>query len=213
MPRSNKGGDFLQPKALDVIAPGKSIPSSSARPIIVTNRPMIKDPMAPAERALPERVEESSTTSGATTLLSPPEAPSIRPTDTETVMPPKDQAVKSNIARPAAESKETVADSISATEDMPTEPDAHSLAKDVTISQTPDAAAKDNEAIQQEKLIVGKQYYLPIRNIGTQRSARRSLVLLLIVLIVSLIWLDLVMDAGIVRLGVHPLTHFFNTNP
>jgi hypothetical protein len=67
-------------KAFDVIAPGKSAPEPSGRPIIVTNRPMIKDPMAPV---VPQ--PEGGTARGAprlgkpmvSTLLAPNDAPHL----------------------------------------------------------------------------------------------------------------------------------------
>src|SRR5882757_2872268 len=40
-PRSKPGA----PKVFDVAKPGKSAPSASSKPIIVTNRPVLKDPM------------------------------------------------------------------------------------------------------------------------------------------------------------------------
>src|SRR5579883_2397989 len=45
MPAKNKPA---APKAFDVIAPGKAAPSPTGRPIIVSNRPMIKDLMEPS---------------------------------------------------------------------------------------------------------------------------------------------------------------------
>lgn len=44
------------PKAFDVIAPGKAAPSPTGRPIIVSNRPMIKDPMEPSTKSRPTTV-------------------------------------------------------------------------------------------------------------------------------------------------------------
>ncbi len=57
MPRSSKSS---APKAFDVIAPGKVAPSPTSRPIIVTNRPIIKDPMAPSEAVRPVQAAPSS---------------------------------------------------------------------------------------------------------------------------------------------------------
>src|SRR5690348_15469367 len=45
-PKTTTGADK---KVFDVAKPGKSAPSSSAKPIIITNRPVLKDPMVTAE--------------------------------------------------------------------------------------------------------------------------------------------------------------------
>lgn len=52
-----KNSKTVPPKAFDVIAPGRAAPSPSARPIIVTNRPMIKDPMAPSDASVAKSAE------------------------------------------------------------------------------------------------------------------------------------------------------------
>lgn len=48
-----KNSKPVAPKVFDVIAPGKAAPSPTGRPIIVSNRPMIKDPMEPIFKSRP----------------------------------------------------------------------------------------------------------------------------------------------------------------
>lgn len=87
---------------------------------------------------------------------------------------------------------------------------APNQALDIARKKADDAqAAREAE---QEKIIASKQYYLPVRALAKRRVNRRALALLVLVVIVAAVWLDLVLDAGIIRLGViHPLTHFFGS--
>lgn len=64
---------------------------------------------------------------------------------------------------------------------------------------------------EQEKIIDSKQYYLPINSVERhRRSLDRTIFILMLVLVLALVWLDIVMDAGILKIGgIQPLTHFF----
>lgn len=54
-----KSGLISSKKAMDIVPKGKTLPSSSAKPIIVSNRTIVKDPMSPPE--LPETPEPEKT--------------------------------------------------------------------------------------------------------------------------------------------------------
>lgn len=65
---------------------------------------------------------------------------------------------------------------------------------------------------EQEKIIESKQFYLPINVVEKRRSLDRVILLFVLVLLLALIWIDIVLDAGILRLGgIQPLTHFFHS--
>lgn len=68
-------------------------------------------------------------------------------------------------------------------------------------------AARDAE---EEQIINSKRFYLPITNVEARRGLTRSLVVLFLVIVLTAVWLDVVLDAGIVHVGnLHALTHFF----
>ena len=63
---------------------------------------------------------------------------------------------------------------------------------------------------EEEQIIDSKRFYLPIANVDTRRGLTRSLAVLLLVIVLTAIWFDVVLDAGIVHVGnLHALTHFF----
>jgi hypothetical protein len=51
MAKANGGKKDTEPKVFDVAKPGKSAPSSSSKPIIITNRPLLQDPMVVVDGA------------------------------------------------------------------------------------------------------------------------------------------------------------------
>ena len=80
--------------------------------------------------------------------------------------------------------------------------------------ETAKKAAEEKAAklAEQEKTIESKKYYLPINTIEHRKDIRRAILLLVLAVLLALIWLDIVLDAGILKLGpIHSLTHFFNS--
>jgi hypothetical protein len=78
-----------------------------------------------------------------------------------------------------------------------------------------EAKRKEEEAalarqVEMEKIIQSKQYYLPIAAPSHHQGTRRAVVALVLVLLLTAAWFDIVLDAGIVHIvGVQSLTHFF----
>jgi archaellum component FlaD/FlaE len=68
-------------------------------------------------------------------------------------------------------------------------------------------------AAELEKIVESKQYFLPVNAVERRRDLRLVTILLLVLAIaVALIWFDLLLDAGLVKIdNVHALTHFFNS--
>lgn len=71
-----------------------------------------------------------------------------------------------------------------------------------------EAAAK-TEKIQ--KLIDEKTYFLPIGRATRRRNTRRVLIVILLLLIIGVVAADLVIDAGLVKTDIKPVTHLFNS--
>jgi hypothetical protein len=260
-------------RVIDVTEPGKSEPSASSRPIIVTNRPLLKqDPMVVSN--IPIDTDIVDTSSGempkpegdisadhqASTVM-PPTAPKLPKEATKATETPAettddqtksadtedDKPVASDKNEPAAvmsnddsddkpveesidpeptesEMPETPSSEVES-KDSVTEPGTHSektgtssndeqLAPNKVLDE---AAKKVEEAkaaqlAELEKLVESKKYFLPINTVERRRDARRAVLLLVMVILFALIWLDLALDAGLLRLGhIHALTHFFSS--
>ncbi len=75
------------------------------------------------------------------------------------------------------------------------------------------AKQQQQEAARQaevEKVVASKQYFLPIKNPAQKRGTRTAVLVLILVFLLALVWLDVILDAGLVHInGVHALTHFF----
>lgn len=234
MPRTSKVSS--PPKVFDVIAPGKVAPTPTARPIIVTNRPIIKDPMAPANPPISQDAGESASHVGRTIVTTAPEVAAMAAKSAETIpksnaepalvaeklkfakdaaLSPIDEAPAAALASPVA--SVSTADSIAdledrddgASSDKPQPGDAAAAA------QAEKERVTETERMAQEKIIASGQYYLPIATDATRRrEVRRAVLVLAIVIILALVWLDVAMDAGIVHIrGVQSLTHFFSVHP
>jgi len=90
------------PKVFDISKPGKSAPSSSSKPIIVSNRPILKDPMMVDEQ--PEDKEDKEETSP--TAISHVKIVPLTPDDD------KDEAADQKDATKVEVSKKTTAPTI-----------------------------------------------------------------------------------------------------
>lgn len=71
-----------------------------------------------------------------------------------------------------------------------------------------DADLEKKKAI--DDIIESKKYNLPINKVAKKRSIKVSLLLVLVVVVLALVLIDLMLDSGLIVLGLHiPHTHFF----
>ncbi len=184
-PKASKSKKKTAAKPInDVAHESESAPSSSSRPIIVTNRPILKDPM------ISEELQPSSGTPIAVTVHTTVEPEPKTETD-EAIHPDVPPAA----AEPASQSEP------SATPPVVKAPDASAEAK---------KEAEHNSEIQ--KLVDSKRYFLPINTIEKRRSKRFVAAGILLSLVLVVAWGDIALDAGLIQLpGIKPLTHFFST--
>lgn len=95
-PKTTKTNPETKPKVFDVSKPGGSAPTASARPLIVTHRPMVQDPMMTAPPV------DDPTTSAE----SAPEAPKSILKPQKIKLQPSPEAIQ-ELAEQAAQEKET----------------------------------------------------------------------------------------------------------
>ena len=171
----------------DVTPADKVASATSARPIIVTNRPIMKDPMmVDADKKDPDDG-----------LKAKPLKPVLKPDLPE---PEKTEA-----ETPEPEPKETPDDPEQPAEgDKPAKP---------TPAETEEAdaakRAEHDKAVQ--KLVDDKQFFLPINAVEKRRSRRFVLLGVLLSLVLAIAWVDVALDAGLIQIGnVKPVTHFFS---
>ncbi len=259
-------------KVIDVTEPGKSEPSASGKPIIVSNRPLLqRDPMVvgsePAEGDIDntpagnvKRPEGELSSYQEGNAITPPSAPSLpkdvakttktpatdsdkpaqvsEPADNESMIqeenPKTDTATKAANQEPMPESTKTTTEPVEQEEPETSPPEVEhqdeaaatnsESSTDVSkndqptpktvTDETAKKAAEEKAAklAEQEKTIESKKYYLPINTIEHRKDIRRAILLLVLAVLLALIWLDIVLDAGILKLGpIHSLTHFFNS--
>ena len=265
MATSNSKDAAPQRKIIDVNEPGKTAPPSSAKPIIVSNRPVLRqDPMVvapPAEDPVLDAPSKSVERSSREMRIEPltvaelakaaaaahgekPTAEADEPPDksaddkpapTDAPLSHEEPASKPvtepQAATPSDDAKPvtppTTDAPVAAGNKMPAETgadktndslgDEHEGDDQLAPNQAIDEAKKKEEEAkaavlaEQEKIIESKQFYLPINNVEKKRRGfDRVILLLVLVIALGLVWIDLVLDAGLVQIhGVHALTHFF----
>ncbi len=187
----------------DVIKPNESAPSATSIPVIVNNRPILRDPMMSADvPVVGKPVEEASKLSSVTTKIN------IQPVTTE------DTKIEvSEVPKPKEESPAP---------DKETEPDlpeiAESSSEGATSPQDVEAkVAKESEdAAKQDAelqgLVDSKKYFLPINTVQKRRTKRFVTVGVGITILLALIWVNIALDAGLIHIGeLKALTHIFST--
>lgn len=184
-------------KSMDIQKPGEAAPDSSSRPLIVTSRPILQDPMLTevSDKAEPE-------------VDAAPKEQKSMTTSAKTIEPPKDDS-------PVAEKAEAAP--TEDTEEKPLAPATDSI--DPSSSTSSDGAAvvdavvnaspslsneqKADEADEKRKqaaqvLIDSKKYVVPIGQVSRARKTRRTV--WLVVFLVLIVAAYVVADIGLVAL-------------
>lgn len=209
-------------KVFDVAKPGKSAPATSAKPVIVTNRPVLKDPMVVEEDNNP------AITGEAPDVATPPSTPAVSPSNTRLKIQPlnhdetadkKDDGPtntlttaeeKPQAATPAESSeggvptKSSEDTDIADTDEPPATPKANAEATEL-------AARKEAERQEQlDKVAESRKYYLPINQVEKRRNRQYTIAGVLLIILLAVVWADIALDAGIVTIpGVKAPTHLF----
>lgn len=250
-------------KVMDVTQPGKSTPSASGRPIIVTNRPLIKqDPMvldssegqetaaavsrvgrsiriepidanddslkavAPAKpqpkgevpievkgaklslKPLAEPAEDSKPAPSPEPAPEP--ANEATPEPAATPEPPVSEPIPPGPTTPAPSASPADTPDQTDEQEMPAGDKQLAASKALEDAKKKEEDEKAARVAEQEKIIDSKKYYLPISGTRDSRDLHLALILLLAVIVLGVVWLDIALDAGIIKInGLHALTHFF----
>jgi hypothetical protein len=216
---------------MDVSRPGKTAAASTSKPVIITNRPILKDPMVvhDANESEGERITVTTGKSSLQPKLQPtgaaaapadaapaePADPAPAETDKATEEKADTEPVKeAEVAAPAADEKPAskvepkpkpvLTPGIKPAEESPSvDPDRQRPGDTI---KDPDAETEEDKNAREhseaiQKLVDSKQYNLPIVT-GEKRRSRRVVVIgLFLSVVMLLVWLDVALDAGLIQLG------------
>lgn len=180
------------PKLFDVAKPGKTAATATSRPVIVGHGSTLKkDPMVNSSEDEKEDTEKVPVRSHGPVTIQPlneitgqdDESKTEEPNDSDisdTKAPPEnsDAAAVDALANEANDKKEAQKEN--------------------------DEAAK--RALELEKIIESKQYFVPVGEAKRRRSNQRILMVILLLLVLSISGINFAADAGMLSIGVDPLT-------
>lgn len=219
-----------KPKIFDVAKPGQVVPDSTNRPLIVTHRPMVRDPMVTPPAASATTQQAPSPESSPITAPPAKKVTVQPPPATEESVTPNESAGEQSVTAPepetAVEQSSPVEPTTDQTEqsdkdDQPSAPsdetaeneekiDDDQFGKAISPSQTAsaqkDAQAASRAATENEKLIDSGKYFVHISDDRRKRSLRFAVIGALLIILVSLICLNFLFDAELLDVPGIPHT-------
>jgi hypothetical protein len=231
MAADNKTG--TNRKIIDVAGPDTSAAEPSARPILVTNRPIMKDPMVVEKEKNNEENEElaSNTTKKLATgssksRIEPLSAPTIPEETKSTEAESKiDEPKNSDEEKPKTDDTESAEVTKSQDEQEPPKKDreepknTESTESDTGPSEDQEPSKPESKSPEQketeeavkkaeheaaiQKIVDSKKYYVPVNTVEKRRSKRFVALGALLSLFLIIAWLDVALDAGLVNLSTN----------
>lgn len=216
----------------DVDKPGDSAPAATSKPVIVTNRPILKDPMVVDEAAKTDgddkkTDEKTELKHSSASIVQPLDKSASEPEDQpdgpdepdKPAVPPTPAPDKDDTADTAEEPKvedkppadEAAPEPEPASEPEPKKDDKQTTAKATNQKSDAETAeqAKHEAAIQH--LIDSKKYELPINAVEKRKSKHFVVLGIVLAILLVLAWGDIAADAGLIHIsGLKPVTHFFS---
>ncbi|HSX05446.1 MAG TPA: hypothetical protein VLF69_03190 [Candidatus Saccharimonadales bacterium] len=207
-------------KIVDVASPGKNLPSASGRPLLVTNRPVLSDPMVTnATPASNEQPVVSAPVINRTAKTIAPVSQDLQdaPAKTQTPEPP------AAVEPPVEPANETITTAKEVHQDEPAAPapsgpeepaEASETVRDSDAEASAEAAkqqaAEDARAQELERLIESGTYSVPIDAVQRKRSRIFVAVMCVLSLVLLAALADVALDANLVPAPTSvPHTHFF----
>jgi hypothetical protein len=218
-------------KIFDVAKPGILTPAgATTRPVIVSNRAVMQDPMMVARpqgdiagKDVSSEPQNVSAKMIIKPLSEPPEG-TPHDTDADGVLEPGEIAADLPVSQQVSRSPEvelmpqpavprpsnTPAETVAATTDTSSRNDDEPAEVDVDK----DVARMEAEAKAQDELdtlVEQKKYFLPINAVSLRRSRHVAIFGIILIILLAIAWLDIALDAGFVTIpGLHALTHLFH---
>lgn len=205
-------------KITDVASPGKTAPSASSRPIVVTNRSLIaNDPMI-AGAAKEETASGEATTAPVINRT----AKTIAPVSADMQSPeaPVSELALEPMATKNSASTETLTAEVASQDSKPAASDSEDESQapvhrddeaDLAAAESQAEAAQNAREQELDQLIESRKYAVPINAVQRKRSRVFVATMCLLALLLALLLVDAVLDVGLFKLPVSvPHTHLFS---
>lgn len=191
---------------VDVARPNESAPSDTSVPVIINNRPILRDPMMASD--IPTVGKPDSETAPLTATATKINIQPMNSDETDQVEVKKPEPVE-KIEEPVSEPPIAEPEQVG------------SITEDTSVSSNPKTAA-ENIAAEAEKvakheaemqgLTDSKKYFLPIDTVQNRRTKRFVITGIVISILLVIAWVDIALDAGLIKIGgLKALTHIFST--
>lgn len=224
-------------KPISDVSPAYKTPASAtSKPIIITNHPVMKDPMVLPDKATTGDAAAADPTENVVAKLPTkitlqpihanvvPDSPSafdITKKSAETEVEKSDPTTAENsLDHTNGQTKEQTkpnSETSSITDPAADEQEYHDGFNEQPITQESDTKllelAADADIAKRaslDALIASKKYFLRIDSAEKRRTQRSLIIGIVLVSLLGLAWLNIALDAGIIELGnLKPITHFF----
>ena len=204
MNKSDKPTSKATAPIIDVARPNESAPSATSISVIVNNRPILRDPMMVA--AIDTSADEPDRIASVSTKIN------IQPSENKNEI--KNEELVTEVAQPKTDplvQEEQTAKTVDHSENsiVADNQSDNKNELDDQIIETQEQAKHDAEI---SEIIESKRYYLPIDTVEKRRTKRFVLIGASVSILLILIWIDVALDAGLIKLGgLKALTHIFST--
>ena len=206
----------------DVEEPGKSAASPTSKPVLVTNRPIMKDPMVVTDEAKNETSEDQANATksikGSSNNKVEPLSTSTESQDNQTE--PNNKSEAETQSQEAAKKQLTESDNNSESKSSDSAVEESKVTNPTTdkkSSKTPgeeeeaEASRKAERDANLQKIVDNKTYFLPINAVEKRKTKRIIVLGIVLSLVLAVAWVDVALDAGLIEIGgVKPVTHFFS---
>jgi hypothetical protein len=208
-----KSGLVKRKRVMDIVPHSKTMPSSSAKPILVSHRAVVKDPMAPPELTdVPTEKVQAPRKESKKVVIQPlhddltPAASAVDDADTQDdqpfLTPAENKSEDSTIEDAADTAKTPKPEKENPSPKVDDAPDIADTADDIKKSTEPKPEDVEREKAEKRadeaaELIASKKYFLPINSVKKRRSMRLLLLVLLCFVVVVGAGLYL-LDIGII---------------
>ncbi len=196
-------------KVMDVASPGESKPETGSKPMVVGHKflsadPDVKSTDAQNDNAANNSKEETTAIPKKKIVLAPIseniKTEEEKTDDTDSVTATSEEAQNTE---PPKQQETDAKDNNDIEENTTQDPEIEEATKERTAEEKQsdeDKASQEKEAHLQE-IIKSKEYYIPIKHHGAS-AAKTFLITFILVCLVGAVLLAVLMDAGIIDLGV-----------
>ena len=191
---------------VDVARPNESAPSDTSVPVIINNRPILRDPMMAGDLpTVGKPASENSPLSATATKIN------IQPMNAG-----ETDQVEVKKPEPVEKVDEPISDTPNAEPEQPESPaevtngPANPKTAAENIAAEAEAVAKHEAEMQ--GLADSKKYFLPINTVEKRRTKHFVIIGIGLSLLLVIVWIDIALDAGLIKIGgLKALTHIFST--